>query len=278
MLVTLAREQLTVDREIAAILRDAAIAGERLFLSRTSDNISSRVFRAQVTAAVLELRREQARMWGDITGTTRRAIARASRAAAEQGIAMDQMLEVALPTSAIPIYRQYLEHAARVGIDSVLSKRENNIALSARVYRTRVLAQGQVDREIFRLLALGRPQREIAAAVRKFIRPDVPGGVSYAAQRLGRTEVQNAFHATQRAYAVNNPYVRAMKWELSGSHPKPDECDQYASEDGYRMGSGVFPVDNVPDKPHPQCLCFLTNITPSREEFIQQVLSTVTAA
>jgi hypothetical protein len=49
-----------------------------------------------------------------------------------------------------------------------------------------------------------------------------------------------------------------VAWRLSPSHPKRDICDDYAGDDRYELGAGVYPANNVPPyPPHPQCLCRL---------------------
>ena len=124
--------------------------------------------------------------------------------------------------------------------------------LSQRVYYTRSLANGSVDRIINSSLATGGSPYELAKAVRDSIRPDTPGGVGYAAKRLGRTEINNAFHAQSIMDAQEKPWVDSVKWHLSKVHkPKPgDRCELYAGQ--------VFGKDEVPGKPHPQCMCYIT--------------------
>lgn len=149
----------------------------------------------------------------------------------------------------------------------------NAIDLSPRVYKNRALAAGQVDQAINTGILLGKSSKEIAADVRGLISARAPGGVSYSALRLGRTELNNAFHTTQtRAYA-EQPWVAGVKWNLSGSHPRPDACDEYARQDHDDLGAGVFRRQNVPGKPHPQCLCYITAITISREDFIDNLFA-----
>lgn len=124
--------------------------------------------------------------------------------------------------------------------------------LSQRVYYTRSLANGSVDRIINSQLASGGSPYELAKAVRSSIRPDTPGGVGYAAKRLGRTEVNNAFHAQAINDVREKPWVNSVKWNLSKVHvPKPgDKCEIYDGQ--------LFGKDEVPEKPHPQCMCYIT--------------------
>jgi hypothetical protein len=102
--------------------------------------------------------------------------------------------------------------------------------------------------------------------VYQYVSPTTPGGESYAAMRLARTEINNAFHERQLAGA-NRPGVTGVQWNLSGSHRVPDQCNLFAQRDSHNKGPGVFPVGKVPDKPHPQCFCFLTYVTMKPAEF-----------
>lgn len=163
---------------------------------------------------------------------------------------------------------------ARAGIDSIISRKENGISLSEKVYRNRVVSSGKIDRILNTGLALGKSAREIANDVSGFISPDVPGGVSYASMRLARTELNNAFHTTQRNMMNKNPFVEKAKWELSGSHPRPDECNEYADQVHIKDGeAGEFWTHDVPNKPHPNCLCYITPVMMDEEQFIQSFKS-----
>lgn len=143
-------------------------------------------------------------------------------------------------------------------------------ALSAQVYQTGALSQGLVDARINSMIAQGASARDIAAAVRGLVNPDVPGGVSFASMRLGRTELNNAFHASAKDRMRRSPFVEAVVWETSGSHPRPDICDEYAERDNDNLGPGRYMPDNVPEKPHPQCMCYITADLISDEEFINR--------
>lgn len=86
--------------------------------------------------------------------------------------------------------------------------------------------------------------------------------VSYQAKRLARTSITHAAAETQIQTAKKNPFNRGMKWNLSPSHGarmhgKQDECDDYAGNDSYGLGAGIFPADKTPIQ-HPNCMCYLT--------------------
>lgn len=125
--------------------------------------------------------------------------------------------------------------------------------LSRRVYKSRSLSNGYVERAIRSQLAVGGSARDIAQRVRSHINPATPGGVSYAAMRLGRTELNNAFHATSIALMDDRPWIDEAVWNLSKRHDEKTgcKCEEYA-----RLK--YFPIDRIPRKPHPQCRCFTT--------------------
>ncbi len=139
--------------------------------------------------------------------------------------------------------------------------------LSERVYRTQALAKNWVQRDVTLEIAKGSSAREIAKIVRKHIRPNTPGGVSYAALRLGRTELNNAFHATAIELAKDRPWIQNMEWHLSAVHEvdpnKIEICERYAAQ--------IFAVDSVPAKPHPQCRCFVSPIVEPIDVFVRNL-------
>ena len=155
-------------------------------------------------------------------------------------------------------------HSAALGVANVISRYlHSTIPLSRRVYRSRSLSNGYVERVINSAIVKGDSSRDIAKKVREHILPSTPGGISYAAMRLGRTELNNAFHATTIAQAENRPWVEYLQWNLSRVH-EPDDgdlCETYARQ-------GNFPVGQTPRKPHPQCRCFCTPVLTDWDAFV----------
>jgi hypothetical protein len=85
---------------------------------------------------------------------------------------------------------------------------------------------------------------------------------NYAARRLARTEVTRAFGKATIQAAEFNPFVEGLKWNLSGAHSKPDECDSKARRSSRGMEPGVYTVRDVPSYPtHPNCRCYLSPVT-----------------
>jgi hypothetical protein len=124
----------------------------------------------------------------------------------------------------------------------------------------------RLDRLIAQTMAAGLNAQRFAKVARDWFSPSVPGGTRYAAMRLARTEINNAFHATSITYAQSKPWVSEMEWHLSKSHPGKDRCDVIAAESPYA-------VTLVPPKPHPQCMCYVTEVTPSEDEWIDRFVA-----
>lgn len=166
-----------------------------------------------------------------------------------------------------------LSEASANAFANIESRYINSINLSPRVFRNTALMAGKIDEIVNNGILLEQSAAEIAASVEGYINPSVMGGTKYAAMRLGRTELNNAFHTTSVQAYQQSPWVDGVLWELSGSHPADDECDEFATEDDFGLGEGVWPSDAVPDKPHPQCFCFTTAVTPSPTQFARNLLA-----
>jgi hypothetical protein len=145
---------------------------------------------------------------------------------------------------------------------------KSKIPLSRRVYKSGAMASGALDRQINSALARGASAKELADGVRKSINPSTLGGVSYAAMRLARSEINNAFHVMSIENAQEVPWTDEMEWHLSKVHKKnpSDECERYAKKKTY-------PADKVPLKPHPQCMCYVTPKSVGWKDFKSELKS-----
>lgn len=272
------RAQLTTDRELNRVLELAArqsSARIRSLSLRQGDSIGARVRIAQLSQVLAELAGIQRDTWTTGIGPIiQRSFPRAQAAAERSFSTIEGILEQVIGGRAAEALLRSFKQTARAGLelDRVRRARE----LSPRVYRNADLASGAVERQIRAGIIQGLSARELAGNVKKYISPTTPGGVSYAAMRLARTELNNAFHEAQRIQG-EAPWVGAMRWNLSGSHPKPkpDACDRLATQDIYDLGPGRYPADRLPGKPHPQCLCFTTYETVSESEMLDLLPSLV---
>lgn len=262
------------EAEMRQVLEDAAEEAERNIPKLLEKHTTGASIQAAQLALILrEVRAQQNAMWGDLGGVIRDGMERASLAAVEGETAIDRYLRRA--GLDMPELRQSFRAQAQRGFRNVLAKGFNGIPLSRQVYKTQALAQGWVDRQIRKALILQTDAKTLARQVRQFIDPNVKGGVSFAAFRLARTELNNAFHtvAIERA---DEPWSNGMQWHLSGSHPpsppgKPEACELLARID-LGLGIGVHPKGKVPRKPHPQCLCYVTQQVIGEDEFLDRLL------
>lgn len=260
-LATFARSQKASTASLTRLLAAAAKESARDAKAMKGLSADQRKIR---TAA---LHRSMRELWEGVGHLTIFGEAQAAEAAIEAMANMQRGFRRHLPSDV----QRMLNIQAKSGIDAYISRQENRIQLSRRVYGNMNLFTGKVDKRINIHLLKGSSAEEIAKDISRFISPSTPGGVSYAAMRLGRTELANAFHTTTIRNGREMPWVQGMKWNLSGSHGRPDICNQLAEEDRDNLGAGVYKKSNIPGKPHPQCLCYLTMAQVSEEMFIRNM-------
>lgn len=77
-------------------------------------------------------------------------------------------------------------------------------------------------------------------------------------RRIAVSETNNALREANKISLQESP-VQAATWQRSGRHEglgqKRDRCDDYAEEDRFGLGQGVWLVEHWPDAPHPYCAC-----------------------
>lgn len=267
------RVQALTDTELRNALREAADEAERIIVRMGSPaGLGGQIEKARLQMMVKQLRNHQASLYKTVNSAVRAGMRRAATAAAEAELSYDRLLFRAARES-MDAWGKTVLGQALDNVPTLEARAFNGISLSQQVYKTEALSRGLVDRAVNNGILLGRSAKQIAADVRHLISPSTPGGVSYASMRLGRTELNNAFHRTQIDLRADNPWTEGMQWHLSGSHPKPDACNEYADQSHFKGGEpGVFRPNEVPDKPHPQCLCFLTTEVVGEDQFIDSLL------
>lgn len=227
---------------------------------------------SQLRAAQLSLNRDVMNMWLSMGKTIEQTILDSDKDIAKVQKLFDDTLLGRSGAKMTEAQARSMLATARSGLEQYVSRQHFNMSLSDRVYRNGRRGVKTVENLINTGLLQGKSAAEIATSVRKYISPNTPGGASYAAMRLGRTELNNAFHQTSIRMAKEDPFVESLKWNLSRSHGAADKCDQYAKETHTRGGeAGVYPVGDVPAKPHPQCLCFTTPVVIAEEEFLRRL-------
>jgi hypothetical protein len=248
-----------MDKETLALLRRverdtvkalAGLAGSR--------GVGAQVRAAQLRTTLRHVQQLQLEFWTALGKTVQARRLAVALAAANLSAAADAKLFGSLVDRSE--LQRWAERAARHAVERAAARAQGagQLPLSTRVYRNATVASGQLDRLINSALARGVSARDLAGEVRRFIRPATPGGQSFAAMRLARTELNNSFHEASIA-TYQKPWVDAIEWHLSGSHPRPDACNTLAAK--------TYRPDGVPSKPHPQCLCFTTAKTPELADF-----------
>lgn len=258
--------------EISRALYDAAEDASSGILQRIDDDrIGSSVRRYQLRSAVRATKAVVRSLFGNVRDSIESGKVAAAVAATEAGLADDERLLgrlfIGKPEDR-ERFKSMQRAAAERGVDAVMARvLESHRPLSERVYRTQALANGQIDRIINSALVKGDSAADIAKAVRGSIRPDVPGGVGYAAKRLGRTEINNAFHAQSKEDAQDKPWINYVEWRLSKVHvPQGCECERLAK-------LKTFGVARIPDRPHPNCMCYTVPVLIPWQEFENNVVA-----
>jgi hypothetical protein len=257
--------QSKLDRELALLLNNAARDTE-LKIARLGPSIRA----DQLTIVLRDLRRIQNELWVRGVGPAiDGSLSDAEKAADLAANSLDAYLRQTIGSRLANELISGFEGTVQRGIELVnISPR---LELSEKVYRNEALSNRTVQRIVQQGIIRGFSAKEIARDVAHLIKPSTPGGVSYAAMRLGRTELNNAFHARQIAEA-DRPWVQGVKWNRSKSHPKRDICDTYADHNE-GLGRGVWEKGSVPDKPHPHCFCYMTYEVMNEQEALQLILN-----
>lgn len=258
------------DKQIFKALNDAAEDAGKVAESLGTKKIGERTKKYQASLVKNQIKSVIKTMFKDFVPVIGKGQKDAAEAAAHAALANDAKVLKALfpdPKERIAWQNSFVE-SSRHGISAMVTRiTESKIPLSKRVYKTSAFSTGLLDRRINSALARGASAKELAKTVEDLIKPDTPGGVSYAAMRLARSEINNAFHVMSIHSAQEFPWTAEVEWHLSKVHaPQGCLCEEYAKQ---RM----FPKDAVPLKPHPQCMCYIVPKTMGWNDFAQQLQS-----
>jgi hypothetical protein len=262
--------QQSYDKDLFRILERAASDAEReIKRLQLKDGIGAATRAAQLTSARGSIGRLLAYLWKQVGDLTRAGRLDAQASAILQSFNWEEfLLSKAIPEKdERTAILEFLLDSADKNVDAMLARVfQIERTLSQRVFNSQSLSRKWVSDTINSALARGATANELASEVKDMIRPDTKGGVSFAAKRLARTEINNAYHAQAIDSARDKPWLTGMRWKLSETHRISDACNRYAEQD-HGVGSGVWPIGMVPAKPHPQCLCYVIPELPSVTEF-----------
>lgn len=259
------------DRETLKLLQESYKAVQKVLKGLPDGEgaaFGKLVQRAQMERVRRELLAEQAKLFDRLGDkVSARRLRSATRAAKLSRVADRALLTLAgAGDEGKRLYDGATVTAQRT-IDTMLTRLGiSKVPLSERIYNTRVWMDGRLDRLISAELVKGLNAARFAKAARDWFNPSVKGGTRYAAMRLARTEINNAFHATSVTYAQDKPWVSQIDWNLSGSHVTPDKCNEYAD-------LSPWDVYAIPRKPHPQCLCNVTEKQVDEDEWIDRFIA-----
>lgn len=265
------RIQSQTDTRIRKILVEAAEgANDQVSALQNNSTFSAGVRTAQLRLVMSTIRNILNDVFDGVTPIIRDGQKSEAQAAVDALTETDKnYLEAAFQdTSAVLDFIDSQKLQAKIQLVNAINRvTKSDIPLSKRVYRSKALAQRWVQRDVTIEIAKGSSAKEIAKVVRKHIRPNTPGGVSYAALRLGRTELNNAFHATAIELSQDRPWIQGMQWHLSAVHEidpaNVEICETYAGQ--------IFDVNSVPRKPHPQCRCFVAPVLEPVDVFVRNL-------
>ena len=245
--------QRAADREVLRVLRDA-YKDVNAQISRIARDRSApaALKRARLLALKQGILEEQSKVFREIGKIVEARRTEAAARAIRVSGRYDQVLFDAIGEGALGrAVSRGLEETEAQAVDAAVARLNgSSTSLSQRVYRADVAVGRTLDRRINSALARGLNAEQFAREIQDFVNPATPGGQRYAALRLARTEINNAYHAMAVRAAQLKPWVNKVKWNLSLSHPRPDECNELAGR--------LYAPDAVPRKPHPMCLCFIT--------------------
>lgn len=261
------RVQQKMDVRMRTILIQAALTTARKILLLSKKNgVSARTREAQLGLFLEYLKTEQTELWVHtiyplIVKTMKEAAGSADNAADY----IDEVLRTAVGDRQAEFLLEGIRVQARIAASFDLDSRAR--VLSGRVWKNVDINVARIQRVVQKHLVTGSVNaRELAADVRRFIDPNTKGGASYAAMRLARTEINGAFHDRQKRIAESRSWVKSAQWHKSRTHHHKDRCDLVAAGHDDGLSAGHYYADSIPDKPHPQCLCYITYDLPSDRE------------
>ncbi|UZQ49102.1 hypothetical protein [Clostridium kluyveri] len=173
-------------------------------------------------------------------------------------------------------YLRALTGVPKGAIDSIIKGNlyKDGKGLSKRVWNITNKYKKDIQIVLLEGMAQGKTYLELIEDLSNYVNPKArkswewskvyPGTnrkVDYNAQRLMRTSINHAFYVSNVRSTQEDPFTTVMHWQLSSSHYErqiepfgPDECDDFATQDDHKLGTGNFPKNKVPT-PHPNCLC-----------------------
>lgn len=131
---------------------------------------------------------------------------------------------------------------------------------SSRETAQRLIRKGEVLTSELKIKMGANKSARIGSDVAELFTPKGEGNVVHNALRVTRTELARANNEGFLRTGAKLSTVAGDRWNLSGSHPRRDICDTYATQDIDGLGPGGYAKGNYPSLGHPECMCFPTPI------------------
>lgn len=77
----------------------------------------------------------------------------------------------------------------------------------------------------------------------------------HQARTIARHETMEGYRDSYRQSVEGVEGSIGYRWVLSPNHAKLDVCDVFAGQNLHGLGPGGYPASELPDTPHPLCLC-----------------------
>ncbi len=152
-------------------------------------------------------------------------------------------------------------HVAENAVNAVSQRVfKDGLNLSDRLWRLDRDTRKAIEDRVIQAVAQQTSARDLAKDLRAYLTDAGQGNGRYNAMRLARTEINNAHREGHiRSCTDENgdlkAYIQAIGWRLSMSHPSPDICDVWASQDVDGLGAGNYLPGSVPvDHAHGLCM------------------------
>lgn len=263
--------QADADREVAVALRDASrMATEKIAEMAGDTRPGARVRTSQLQSSRVVMNKIVRKLFRD-TGVAIRVHQSRAASLAEALLIRDEreIWKLVLPD---PAKRAEEEDFRRIQAGRQIQATMRRIfqteqSLSRRIWSSEALVRGQVNRIVNRHLVVGSSHSTMAKDLVDLVNPGSPGGATFRAKLLARTEINNAFHAQSIADVQERPWIDQVQWNLSLRHGEDGcVCERYAEQK-------YFPTASVPKKPHPQCLCTITPKIPDLDTAFKAFMS-----
>lgn len=267
--------QAEYDHKIHKVLIDASddIDKQIIELDVFGAKVSTQVRRAQLIGAQGVITNVLLELYKSVGSVVREGQQKAALEAMKDAIEWSDYVfdHLYIPADKRKALKESLETTAQRNVGAMITRvLKTERPLSSRLYKSYRTSKVLIDRMVNSHLAKGSSADDLAKDIRELVRPTAPGGVSYVAKRLARTEIGNAFHAQNIAAAQEFPWIDTVTWNLSKTHAArssgPCRCELYSQQ-------RTFPSGEVPAKPHPNCLCYIVPVVPDLDFLLHNIQS-----